>query len=322
MGKNQKDEGEILWAEKGDLAYLATVALSIEKIRVAAQSRIAHLNKTRRTSPDTERILKEAKKFEAFADGRLAAYISVHPVWPWAKRIKGIDQENYAKIIGEIENFGRFYDIGDPRIPPHVKRPPKRYWKVQQDKAVEREGIFVKGIERLTKPSKLHRYSGLSVYSETGEVPKQRKGHNVQLKMALYRLGVGLNRARGIWYQGGKENGCSPGYLGFRAELISKAEAEGIRIVPTPGERVCPNCGREFPEKATDFCDNCGEELTKKTEPPGYLFKDHLDNKATREMLRDFVTCLWLVWRKAEGLPVTEPWGDRPPLDPRKMVDM
>lgn len=329
MNENQRGEGERLYVEKGNLAYWERAALNSEKARVALEVRIAHLAKTGRVSPDTVEFLKLVTGVEDYADGRLAAYITVHPTWPWAERIKGCGKENFPKVVGEIENFGRFYDIGDPRIPPYVNRSPEHYLKIEKGKVVEREGIFVKGIERLRTISKLWKYSGEDVDSKTGEVPKRRRGHkvgfNMDLRMALYRLAVSLNRQRAIWYTGSTEDGYSLGYLGHRAKLVKKAEAEGKKIVPTPKGRFCPSCGTEVSEKATFICPKCEERLTLKKEPPGYLFEGHLHMDAMRRMIKDFEKCLWPVWRKAEGLPVTEPFvpdeAHRRPIDPWKMVD-
>ncbi|GAI90533.1 unnamed protein product, partial [marine sediment metagenome] len=223
----------------------------------------------------------------------------------------------------------RYYDIGDPMIPPYVNRPPSHYLKVEKDKIVEKEGILVEGIERLATPSKLWKYEGLNVDPETGEVPKRRAGHkvgfNMELRMAKYRLCTSLMRAKGIWYYGGSEDGCSPGYEGYRGRIIERKEAGGGKIVPTPTGRMCLNCNIEVKAKKTLYCPNCGEKLSLKKEPLGYLFMGHLHMMALREMAKDFSICMWLVWREALGLPITQPYkvvklGYRP-IDPWKMVD-
>jgi len=318
-----------IWAEKGDLAYWADTALNIEKARVAPQVRLAHLAKTGRTSPDTEEFLELVRKAEAFADKRLAILIVNHPTWPWASRILGIGKENYPKVVGLIEKFGRYYDIGSPMIPPFVNRTPQHYLKVEADKVVEKEGIWVEGIERLATPSKLWKYEGFNVDPETGEVPKRRTGQkltfNMELRMALYRLGTSLLRAKGIWYYGGKEDGCSPGYEGYRDRIIKRMEEKGVKVISTPTGRVCPNCNIEVVAKKTFYCPQCGEKLTLKREPDGSLFRGHLHMMAMREGLKDFSICMWLVWREALGLPVTQPYKvvklNHKPIDPWKMVD-
>ena len=131
-------------------------------------------------------------------------------------------------------------------------------------------------------------------------------------------------RAEGIWYQGSAEDGCSLGYQGYRSRIIQRKEARGIKIIPTPKERMCPNCNIAVTAKKTQYCPTCGTKLTLKNEPPGYLFTGHLHLMAMREMLKDFSLCMWLVWREALGLPVTQPYKvvklNHKPIDPWKMV--
>lgn len=318
-----------IYTEKGDGAYWADAALSIERSRIAADLRIKHLARTGRESPDTEEFLKLCRQAEAFVDGRLAAFIVNHPTWPWASLILGIGEENYPKVIGLIEKFGRYYDIGDPMIPAYIRREPQGYLKEEKGKVVEKTGIWVAGIERLSTPSKLWKYMGLSVDPETGEVPKrksgQKVGFNMELRMAMYRLATSLLRASGIWYHGSTEDGYSLGYEGLRKRITERAEAQGIRTVPTPKQRMCLACSIEVTEKKTLYCPQCGEKLSLKTEPPGFLYQGHLHMKVMREMSKDFAVCMWLVWRGALGLPVTEPYKvaklAHKPVDPWKMVD-
>lgn len=321
------DVRPLVRAEKGELAYWAVTSFNTEKVTLAAKIRLTHLAKTGRTSPDTEDFLKLAKVTEEFADNRLAFYIVQHPTWPWASRISGVGKENYPKVIGLIEKFARYFDIGDPLIPSYVKRPPEHYLKEEKGKVVEREGIWVEGIERLQTTSKLWKYEGIDVDPKTGEAPKRRAGHtvgfNVELRMAKYRLMTSLMRAKGIWYYGGTDNGCSPGYLGYRRRIVERKE--GIKVVPTPVERMCLNCNLPIKAKKTFYCPKCGEKLSLKKEPPGYLYLGHLHMMALREMSKDFSICMWLVWREALGLPITAPYKveilQHKPIDPWKMVD-
>lgn len=329
MNQNDGIEPERTWVEKGDLAYWADTAFNAENLRLPAQIRIAHLAKVDRVSPAMEDFLKLARSTEDFVDGQLANAILSHPTWPWASRILGVGKENYPKVVGLIEKFGRHYDIGDPMIPSYVSRSPEKYKVIVKGKVVEKVGIFVAGIERLTTPSKLSKYEGLSVDKETGETPKRRAGHkltfNMDLRMALYRLSSSLLRAKGIWYYGSKADGYSLGYEGYRGRIVDRAEARGIKIVPTPKERMCLHCNVEVKEKQTTYCPTCGEKLSLKTEPPGYLYLGHLHMMAMREMIKDFSLCTWLVWRQALGLPMTEPYKvvklNHKPIDPWKMVD-
>lgn len=312
--------------EKGDMAYWAELSFVMEKPRIAATVRLKHLERLHRTSPETARFLEIVTPVEDYVDGMLSSLVTSHPTWPWASRSKGVGKENYPKVIGLIESFGKFYDIGDPMIPEYVTRGSEQYWvqeKINGKTAiVEKTGIWVCGIERLTLPSKLWKYEGFG-----GPNVKRKTGHklefNAELRMALYRLGVSLNRAGGVWYTGSQEKGGSPGYLGYREKIVKRKPR--IKVVPTPAGRKCLNCDIEVKEKDTHFCPQCGERLALKTEPEGYLYEGHLHMMALREMLKDFSTCFYLVWRKALGLPVSEPYKvdvlEYPPIDPWVMVD-
>ncbi len=338
QGTNQIDtevrqEKPLIWTEKGDLAYWADVCLAIEKMRVALQVALTHLGKVGRISPDREEFLKRLRGLEAYADSHLAIVIVSHPTWSWASRILGIGKETYPKLIGRIEKFGRYYDINNPEekamIPSYVHRPVEHYLKVEKGKVVEKDGIFVEGIERLETPSKLFKFVGKNVEEETGEAPRRRKGHKLpydaDAKMAVHRVSTSLMRATGIWYHGGDDDGCSRGYCGYRDRLVQAAEVAGVKVVPTPKERMCLECGITVVEKKTEYCPKCGVRLSLKKEPTGYLYEGHLHMRTLRLMEKDFLVCMWLVWRAALGLPVTQPYSvvklDHKPLDPWKMVD-
>lgn len=325
----QKEEPQV-YREKGDLAYWANMALSQEEIRVATQVSISHLGRTERASPERERFLELAKAAEDYADGRLAALIVAHPTWPWAERQKGLGKENYPKVIGQIEKFGRYFDPGDPLIPSFVKRPVARYLTVNETgKVVEVEGIWVEGIERLATPSKQWKYAGMNVDPATGLAPKRKAGEklpfNADLRMLLYRLATSLIRAKGVWYENDGRDGTSPGYLGYRNRIAERKAEQGITVIPTPKERVCTGCGQVVTRKAARYCPECGGELTKKDEASGYLHEGHLHLMAMREMMKDWLVCMWIVWREALGLPVTQPYKvvyqKHPPVDPWVMVD-
>jgi len=315
-----------IWAEKGDMAYWYDAGMSMEKPRIAATLRLEHLKRTGRVSPDTEKFLEKCRETEALADGNLASLIVNHPTWPWASGVKGAGKENYPKCVGVVEKFGRHYDVGDPMIPPYVKREPETYLIEVKGKVVEKVGIWVEGIERLETPSKLRKFLGINVDPETGEVPRRKAGHklgfSMEGRMIHFRMGTSLLRAGGIWYHGSTEDGYSLGYLGLRKRIVERKEAQ---VVPTPKERTCLHCNIVVTEKKTLYCPQCGEKLTLKVEPPGFLFTGHLHLKAMREMMQDFTLCYWLVWRQACGLPITQAYNveklNHKPIDPWKMVD-
>ncbi|KKL79457.1 hypothetical protein LCGC14_2014620, partial [marine sediment metagenome] len=258
----------------------------------------------------------------------------------WASRTKGVGKENFPKIIGLIDAFGHYYDVGDPWIPSYVTRQPETYfiYDAVKDETLEKEGVFVQGIERVTLPSKLTKYAGLHVVN--GHAAKMEAGHkaafNSDLRMALFRLGQVLIKqvtysklqpgqkkedreitGKGKWRQR---------YDSAYAELEARFKAEGVKIIATPKGRFCPLCQIEVEKKATLYCPDCNSKLSLKNEPEGYKYKGHVNAMALREMIKDWLLCLWLVWRKAEGLPMTEPYKvarlGHKPVNPWAMVDM
>jgi hypothetical protein len=314
--------------ERGDGAFWADMAFAIERPRISTVLRhdvFVKLGRDLGRMPEFLRMLKEA---EAYVDKTMGEYIVSHPAWPWASRSRGIGKENFPKVTGLIEGFGRYYDVGDLMIPPYVHRAPEDYKEMKDEKVVDRVGIWVAGIERLTTISKLFKYAGEDV-AENGLAPKRHKGarvmFNTQLRMANYRLVSSLMRAEGIWYTGGDpDQGYSRGYVGHKQVSRSTLEAKGIKIVPTPLGRMCLECNIEVKRKKAKFCPVCNSELALKTEPSGYFYEGHLDMRAKRLLIKDWLTCLWIVWRTALDLPVSEPYGVRlghVPIDPWKMVE-
>lgn len=318
---------QMVHRERGDGAFWADMAFAMERPRISTTLRIGVFEKLERDLGKMPEFLEMLKGTEAYADVTLGEYIVTHPTWPWASRSKGIGKENFPKCVGLIEGFGRYYDVGDPLIPPYVHRDPEGYKELKDEKVIDKVGIWVAGIERLANISKLWKYTGESV--EDDHAPKRHKGErvmfNTQLRMAFYRLCSSLMRAAGIWYVGGDpDKGYSRGYVGHKQVIRSKLEVEGIKIVPTPKGRMCLNCNMEVKRLKAKYCPVCNSELALKTEPPGFFYEGHLDARAKRMVIKDFQACLWIVWRTALGLPVPEPYGVREghvAIDPWKMVD-
>lgn len=153
-------------------------------------------------------------------------------------------------------------------------------------------------IERAGTISALWRYAGFSV--ENGAAPKREKGeklhYNSQLRPMCWRLGSSLLRAKGKFYEY---------YANEKDKYQQKYENQGKSIVP-----------------ATSLPKKNG----KRYEPEGTISVGHLHNQALRKTIKLFLSCLWLVWREAEGLTVTAPYaidklGHNSAIDPWNMVD-
>ena len=136
-------------------------------------------------------------------------------------------------------------------------------------------------IERAPTISALWKFCGFSV--ENGQSPKRIKGeklsYNSRLRSMCWRVGSSLMKAKGKFYDY---------YLNEKGKYIQKYENEGRAIVPAT----------KLPK-----------EGGKKTETEEYISEGHVHNQALRKMIKLFLACLWLVWREAEGLPVTAPYA-------------
>lgn len=319
-----------------ELAYWATMAFLLEKPRVATQVSISHLARTHRFSPTREAFLEILKDTEKYADKKLADSLEGHPAWEWGQHVIGVGRENLGKVVGLVEAFGRFYDLGDPMIPVYVKQEPEAYYTIKKSKREadglleidetieEMTGVWVEGIERLANISKLWKYAGLDVGPE-GAASRRQKGQllgfNSDLRMALYRLGMQLlrngKRADSVWFRE---------YVAIRAAKEQALKNQGIALVAAPKARICAACLVEVKARNTLRCPICGEKLGKKVEKEDEYFISHLHMHSLRVMIKRFSACMWLVWRAGLNLPVTQPYaiaklGHTTAIDPWKMVD-
>lgn len=303
---------------RSSLVVVSNAAIAIEGIRVATQVRLNHLAKRGATCDYTEQIFARAQEFERWADRQLAELVTAHPAADWLRRIKGIGGEGIGKVIGHIEAFGRFYPVGDPKIPPYVTREPAMVPMPVEGKKgefVETPMIWVEGIERLSTPSKLRKYAGLlpNMTRESGK----KAPFNTELRTMLWRVGSQLLRAQGK-YAGFYDN--------YKAGKVRKLEVSGVRILPTPRGRLCPQCQVEVIMKAGRFCPTCGTKLTTKKEPEGVRWKGHVHMMCMRRMIQLFSDHLWVVWREALHLPLRTPYpieylGHSQVITPWDMVD-
>ena len=317
MSQVKMEEARQQKVRKSPLAMFSDAAMRVEKVRVAAQVRLRHLQRLGKTCPDTEELLKRSKDLEGWVDGRLAEHLRGHPAYWWFSHVKGCGGEVIAKIIGRTEDFGRYYDIDDPEIPPEARaRNPEQYIALDKDgNEVVKTGIWVEAIERLQTPAK---YRVLSGHWPGAEKKRgERLSYDAELKMLYWRGGRSLLLARGKFYQF---------YLDYKDYLARREEGKGIRIVPTPRVRYCYNCNKEVVKKAAKFCPDCGEPLSLKKEPPGYLYEGHLHHMAQRRMQQIFGDLLLVAWRQSIGLPVRDPYpieflGHSKVIRPEDMMD-
>jgi hypothetical protein len=154
-------------------------------------------------------------------------------------------------------------------------------------------------IKKADTISSLWKYGGFDVVN--GKAPKREKGggkltYNSQLRSMCWRLGSSLMRAKGKFYDY---------YESQKRMYVESYNNHGIKIVPT----------NQLPKK-----DN------KHYEPKEMITEGHLHNRALRKMIKLFLACLWIEWRKAEGLEVTKPYaidklGHDHYISPAEMTD-
>ncbi len=238
------------------LNSLVDAALAVERLRVSTQIRQSHLKLQSRQDPETDALLVELVKLEEFIDGRVATLVKGHPAYPWFHRVKGIGNENIAKVIGLVD------------------------------------------IERATTISGLWKFAGFAV--EDGHAPKKTKGeklsYNSRLRSMSWRLGGSLLKGKGCFYDY---------YLAQKERYTQRFQNQGYAIVPAA----------QLPKVDG-----------KKQETDKFISEGHIHNMALRKTIKLFLSCLWLTWREAEGLPVTMPYAidqlkHEHFLDPWKMVD-
>ncbi|GAH38224.1 unnamed protein product, partial [marine sediment metagenome] len=95
-------------------------------------------------------------------------------------------------------------------------------------------------------------------------------------------------------------------YLKEKDKYYQRYENEGVEIIPAAN----------LPK----------DKDGKRHEPEGIISEGHIHNQSMRKMIKLFLACLWLVWREAEGLPMTKPYpidklGHNSFIIPWEMID-
>lgn len=256
----EKETQSGLVAERGALGAIVDFQLQFEKALTALKIRNTHLKNNGTEDSETANLMKESELFKKeFILKPVTRLLAEHPAYPWFSRVKGIGNENIAKVVSLIT------------------------------------------ISKADTISGLWKYAGYSVVEGVADRP--RKGEllhfNKTLKTMCYRLGVSLLKAHGI----SKANGGTCFGLYYEKEYakeVARAGRLGIKIADA----------NQIPK---------GKESE-------YMNSLHVHNRAFRKMIKLFLGCLWMYWRKAEGLPVREPFaieklGHTTLIEPEEMLD-
>lgn len=237
---------------------------------------------------DMERFLvyKRLVADEEYIDGRIAKLLKDHPAYGWFHRVKGIGRENIGKIVGLVrvapsDEFvcpGKTQDEDGKTV--FCKN------AIDKDGRTEPPLCPLCGTQMVDPPyartiSGLWKFSGFDVVD--GHAPKRTAGekltYNSQLRSMCWRTGSSLLRVKGKFYEY---------YVAEKQKYIQKYVNQGWNIVPAS----------KLPKKDG-----------KMVEADGFISEGHIHNMALRKMIKRFLACLWLEWRKAEGLPATMPYA-------------
>jgi len=285
---------------------------SVEKEVVRCKVRLSHLELQDRTCEDTEKVGQMLQGVEHWIEGRIAVLLKDHPAYPWFSRVQGVGHENIPKCIAPL------------RI-----KPAQGYRKNKDTKALE-----LVDLPYADTISAMWRFTGFGLNEDRKpdkRIPGETLHYNAELRTMWWRLASSLLRAglrqkcsvcKALVGQNSIDKGehrCKNAvfepvaitrfaqyYLDQKARDIEQWTAKGGTIVPAS----------TLPKNADG----------KRYEPEGVMSEGHVHNRALRKMIKLFQSCLFLVWREAEGLPATKPYpidklGHNSMIDPWKMVD-
>jgi len=136
---------------------------------------------------------------------------------------------------------------------------------------------WIDDISRFPNVSKLWKYSGYAVIDGVGQRKRrgQRPSFNIKLKALFYKIGVNLLKAHSVYseiYEKAKK------YYSGRKDIL------------------------EYHKKKAEE----SEKESVKLSLAGY--KNHIHMMALRRMIKIFISHVWYVWRKGEGLEVKKPY--------------
>jgi len=140
-------------------------------------------------------------------------------------------------------------------------------------------------VDRFDTISALWAYGGLDV--RDGQAPKRRKGEKANWDSELKTL------------------------------IAYKVPSQFIKATSSFGRQLYDQYKRFYEATHDDKCpvwshpdakvNRAGTKAT--VNGKGCSRKGHVHNMTTRKVGKVFLSCLWLAWRKLEGLPITEPYA-------------
>lgn len=190
--------------------------------------------------------------------------------------VKGVNPKNLKKLEKEIRDYIEVYVNAQP------------IWDVFLEDTRGIGAILAGGMISWLDPHKADhissfwKYCGLHV--QNGEAIKRKRGakldYNPRMKTFAWKIGDSFIKQR------------TPFYRDIYDEAKVKYDEKLNHPIKNP--KNCPNY------------EKCMKRLKKAKKPACKL---HIHRMAMRKMVKRFLGDLWLVWRKLEGLPTSEPYA-------------
>ena len=270
-----------------DLGAAVRLRDDLQKVRIGAGNRAAAIEAERAVGV-LEYWQKQEQRLQAQEDDiedTIRHIVAGSAVWEnWAKDVKGVGPVTLGLIMGEVD------------------------------------------IRKAHSISALWRFAGYAVINGERQRPTkgQKLDYNKRLKTYVYRQMSSLMRAGGVY---------SKLYYRFREEEEAKQmkepfreERAGVPEESMASERAEAGEQPRFEERAESLEEpSCQERASSSEEPIGAerannseeptsaersipKNKMHVHLRAIRRMAKIWLSHLWVVWREAEGLPVSQPW--------------
>jgi len=99
-----------------------------------------------------------------------------------------------------------------------------------------------------------------------------------------------------------------------REEMVELAEGKGLDVSDLKKVEIAKAIRTANAEKCPDY-EECMKDLKEKADRAGRSVKipscrDHIDKRARRKMVKEFLKDLWIEWRRLEGLEVRKPYHE------------
>jgi hypothetical protein len=326
--------------EYEQLRWLTDQYMAVQKLRIGNSNRVFAATEgldTNEPDPFLAEMVDDLEALEKKIFLRMKRVVKHHPAWEWLEQVKGMGPTLSTKVLGliaDIEKFpsvshlwsfsgyglkakGRPYDPEESYQEADVISAPNghAYLVVRVHSQSEKLLPLAEWSMRHSAEFGVGRYT-LREMGPASERQRPVKGekmsYNRRLKTAIYLVGDSFIKSRSPYRDVYDE-----------AKIKYRYEKQILPMVRIMGDQMgglvpddvhAPSwllVLRETPAGKAEW-DKLIKEGNKAAgaNHDGAVWSDgHVDNAARRKMVKLFLSHLWLVWRKAEGLPIREPYA-------------